>query len=331
MPAASPARARRTLTGAAARAPAWPGPSAGVASRSAIAWRLSTPSLPRARPSSSFTLPSTKYSCSGTSVIPRSATLRPSCSISRRCSSSLRSRDGLVVLQVALPVGGDVRADQEHLAVRAAGRRPRAGCRRRRAATSPRCRSGRCPPRPAPGCGSRGGPCGCRRSACGRRACPKSRVRACGADRGTAASTTFASTRPRSPSTDHSISSGVPGASWRGSTEASATIFFRIGDQHVLVARPTWPRRPIDGNRLASTPSPGRRAEGRGARTPRSIPAQSISSPTRRRARAALASLAQERPRARRSRAFSKLTRRPSPISNGEYSCAGVVACITLV
>ena len=52
-------------------------------------------------------------------------------------------------------------------------------------------------------------------------------------------STILAPMRPRSPSTDHSISSGASGRS-PAPSDASAIIFLSVGDQQVLVARPTW-------------------------------------------------------------------------------------------
>ena len=44
---------------------------------------------------------------------------------------------------------------------------------------------------------------------------------------------------PRPPSTDHSIHSREPSVAYRRSTLASATICLSVGDQQVLVARPT--------------------------------------------------------------------------------------------
>ena len=70
------------------------------ASRRAMSWRLSCACLPRANASSTFTLPSEKYSDNGTRVRLPSRILPTSMSIWRRCNSSLRLRRGAWLVHV---------------------------------------------------------------------------------------------------------------------------------------------------------------------------------------------------------------------------------------
>ncbi|OKH70641.1 hypothetical protein EB73_11785 [Mycobacterium sp. SWH-M3] len=70
------------------------------ASRLAMSCRLSWACLPRARASSTLTLPSEKYIDSGTRVRLPSRILPIRLSICRRCSSSLRLRRGAWLVQV---------------------------------------------------------------------------------------------------------------------------------------------------------------------------------------------------------------------------------------
>src|SRR6478736_3853225 len=74
--------------------------SSRLASRLAMVWRLSYSFLPRARPSSTFTLPSVKYSDSGINANPPSRSRPAILSISSRCISSLRARRGAWLVQV---------------------------------------------------------------------------------------------------------------------------------------------------------------------------------------------------------------------------------------